>query len=29
MDVVKEHVNCMAISWYIHGILMDDAWTLG
>jgi len=29
MNDVREHANCIAISWYIHGTLMDDIWTLG
>ena len=29
MDNVKEYVNYIAISWCIHGVLIDDVWTLG
>ena len=29
MGDVKKHVNYIAISWYIHSILMDNAWILG
>ena len=28
-DDIKEHVNYIATSWYIYGILMDNIWTLG
>ena len=28
MDDIKEHVNSMSTSWYIHGVLMDDIWTI-
>ena len=29
MDDIKEYVNYIATSWYIHSALIDDAWTLG
>ena len=29
MDDVKEYVHYMTISESVHGILMDNAWTLG
>ena len=28
MDDVKEHINYMATSWYIYGVLIDNVWTL-
>ena len=28
-DDMKEHVNCIATTWYTYGALMDNAWTLG
>ena len=29
MDDIKKYINYMTILWYTHGVLMDDAWTLG